>query len=208
MDEDFAGLALDSCALVFLIICECDKYLDNNEKLPDIIKWGTGEISESVCLYPSPCANLLFFVRLLVEIRTFVEKRTKRNFLKRHWKHTADDQKVDQYREKLKNWMVKLEVCRELTPCRMIMTMNSRSKKNSPFTTSSKQSLTRGFRNMRAIFMLLGKPTMSQRSKICKRKRPISFRAVKWTTHQQYLRSWAGNIQEEQTSRKTNRFQR
>jgi len=74
--------------------------------------------SQYVCTLPM-CKPLIF-VRLLVEIRTFVEKRTKRNFLKRHWKHTADDQKVDQYREKLKNWMVKLEVRQELTSRRTI----------------------------------------------------------------------------------------
>lgn len=35
VDDDFAGLALDSCGLVFVIISECDKSLHGGNQIPD-----------------------------------------------------------------------------------------------------------------------------------------------------------------------------
>jgi len=46
VDDEFAGLALDACALVFILINECDKTLENPGTIPDRIIWGSRELAE------------------------------------------------------------------------------------------------------------------------------------------------------------------
>ena len=48
VDDDFAGLALDSCGLVFIIINESDKLLNSGGVVPERFKWASMELAECV----------------------------------------------------------------------------------------------------------------------------------------------------------------
>ncbi|KAJ3505117.1 hypothetical protein NLJ89_g7580 [Agrocybe chaxingu] len=90
VDEDFAFLGLDTCALVYIIINECDKIVNRGESVPEKFKWEAGEMQEKV--------------------QVFMDKKIARGVFKRIYKQSKDQDKVESYRERLKKAMPKFGV--------------------------------------------------------------------------------------------------
>ncbi|KAF8907089.1 hypothetical protein CPB84DRAFT_1844194 [Gymnopilus junonius] len=90
LDDDFVALGLDSLGLVYIVINQCEEESKRDGSVFDQMKINSGELS-----------------RTLQSIAGFVEKKANRKLIKRIIKQSADEEKVDNYRQQLKIWMSK-----------------------------------------------------------------------------------------------------